>query len=445
MAFTNLKEKLNNKIKNNTFFKKHFGFESGIDITDENQVLYRKNVVVKNIIFVTNLIYTVMFTLVSIGQKYWMLTLLFFPVTFIVNSTLKKLIKKGPDDVMSQIIAMYFASFYIFLSSVLIYLRLKVGRWSVVSGEAGTVAIKVDLAECGYILLYYSLLISAFYQNNKMFKNICKWMFSLVTILHFVLTYPILMDAMNEDFFTYLPKFLTSSEFKDILVRSILLLLFMLVLYIYVTMANYMQEERKKELIKRREVQEDFTNVVSKIFDVTLSNNIINTEVADVEIISIMSKKLASLLSLEPDKCDEIAKFARIHIDESIDFNSSSYHNEDEKFESLRLQTELGSKLISRYQLMNKCEAIVRAALEENDDDEFIKKQREIQNDMDAQIILLCEMYVTLRSIKSYKRALNHQKSITFLTEHCKLYFDAVVFDRFIRFDSDFENMYDQM
>ena len=54
-------------------------------------------------------------------------------------------------------------------------------------------------------------------------------------------------------------------------------------------------------------------------------------------------------------------------------------------------------------------------------------------------------MYVTLRSVKSYKRANNHQKSIQFLQAKCQVYFDAVVFDRFIRFGSDFEKIYDEM
>ena len=52
------KDKIKVKIKNTSFFKDKFGFESGIDITNDNQVLYRKNFVIKNIIFVSNLIFT---------------------------------------------------------------------------------------------------------------------------------------------------------------------------------------------------------------------------------------------------------------------------------------------------------------------------------------------------------------------------------------------------
>ncbi|MBQ3253465.1 MAG: hypothetical protein IJA65_02825, partial [Acholeplasmatales bacterium] len=165
----------------------------------------------------------------------------------------------------------------------------------------------------------------------------------------------------------------------------------------------------------------------------------------DVDIISIMSKKLASLLSLSQEKINGIAYFSKLHVEKSVSFNPNSEMSEDEKFESLRLQTELGSELISRYQLISKCENIVRAALEGYDTDEFIANQREIQNNIESQIILLCELYVTMRSVKSYKRAYNHSKAIAFMENQCKIYFDPLVFDRFIRFSSDFESIYDEM
>ena len=132
MAFkklTNLKSKLQTKIRNNTFYQKYFGFENGIDITDDKMVQYRKNVVIKNIIFVSNLIYTVIFFLISLGdpsdQSNWLLTILLFPVTFLVNHILKRMIKKGPEDALSQTLAMYIGSFYMFLSTIVIYIKLK--------------------------------------------------------------------------------------------------------------------------------------------------------------------------------------------------------------------------------------------------------------------------------------------------------------------------------
>ena len=198
--------------------------------------------------------------------------------------------------------------------------------------------------------------------------------------------------------------------------------------------------------MKRRVVQEDFTNVVTEIFDVTLSQaNISEDEKKDIHLISIMSKKLASLLSLDVKRSESIAEFAEIHINNSIKFDQNSNMSEDEKFESLRRQTELGSKLISRIQLSRKCEDIVRAALEGSDTDEFKSNERKIQSNKESDIILICELYVTLRSVKSYKRPYNHQKAIAFITNQCIVYFDSEVYERFIKFASDFEAIYDEI
>lgn len=434
MGLSNLKEKIQSKIKNNTFFTSRFGFESGIDVTDDNQVLYRKNVVIKNIVFVSNLVYTLIFTILSFSDKSnWLLTVLLFPVTFIVNNILTKMIKKGPNDKMSQIIAMYVSSFYMFLSTIVIYIKLKVGDADY-------------LKECGYILLYYSLAICAYYQDKKMLKNVFVWVFILVTILHFTITYPILESDMATNVLQFVKTFFTSNEFKDILIRTILLGLFMLVLYVNVAMANYMQDERKKELTKRRQVQEDFTNVVTKIFDVTLNSKDLSLEDKNnAEILAIMAKKLASLLGLKPDECEKIYNYTKIHTDKKIDFKDYGYENDDEKFEALRMQTELGSELISRLQLERKCEDIIRATFEGSNDDSFINKMREIQNNTESQIILICDLYVSMRSVKSYKKAYPHKLTITYLEEQYKLYFDPVIFDRFMRFSNDFEAIYNEM
>ena len=436
--FENLKNKIKSKITSNTFFNKQFGFEIGIDITNDNQVLFRKNTVIKNIIFLSNIFYTLIFFLIALGDtkdwSTWVLTILLFPVTFIVNNTLKKLIKKGPEDNLSQLIAMYVACFYMFLSAIIVYIKLKYGNI-------------VFLQEVGYILLYYSLAICAFYQDKKLLKNIFLWLFIIVTILHFIISYNVFEMAKDyESGFVFFRDFLVSEPFRDIILRTVLLAMFMLVLYIYVSMASYMQEERKKELMKRREVQEDFTNVVTKIFDVTLSqSNISEDEKRDIHTISIMSKKLASLLSLDVKKCEAIANFAEIHINNKISFNQNSNLTEDEKFESLRRQTELGSELISRIQLSRKCEDIVRAALEGSDSDEFKSNERKIQSNKESDIILICELYVTLRSVKSYKRPYNHQKAIAFISNQCIVYFDSEVYERFIKFSSDFEAIYDEV
>ena len=74
-----------------------------------------------------------------------------------------------------------------------------------------------------------------------------------------------------------------------------------------------------------------------------------------------------------------------------------------------------------------------------------MENQKKIQNNPESQIILICEMYVTMRGIRSYKRPYNHQKTITFMESELKPYFDNIIFERFIRFQDDFESLYNDM
>ena len=116
---------LKSKIKNNKLFSNMFGFESGIDITNDNQVLYRKNIVIKNIIFVSNLVFTLMFAILSFGEhSNIILSAILIPVTFLVNLGLTRTIRKDPNDLTTQTIASYIACFYMFLLSIVIYFKL---------------------------------------------------------------------------------------------------------------------------------------------------------------------------------------------------------------------------------------------------------------------------------------------------------------------------------
>ncbi len=423
---------LKNKIKNTKFFNNAFGFESGIDIANDTQVLYRKNIVIKNIIFLSNVVFTLIFTLLSIGESSnLILAVLLGIVTFVLNIYLKRSINKNPEDNTSQMIASYLSCFYMLALAIVIYIKLKYGE--------------IDyLKECGYILLYYSLAVCSFYQNKRLLKTVFAWTLIIVTILHFTVTYNIVGDEMAKDIMKFFTEFFVGETFRDILLRTLLLCIYMLVLYCIVAMSGYMQEERKKELMKRREVQEDFTNVVTKIFEVTLDNSSRSEEdKQNIYIVSAMSKRLAELLSLSEEEIRQIETSAKIHIEQSVTFVPNEDMNEDEKYVLLREQTNLGSIIISRLQLERKCEAIIRSTFEGSNTNQFITRMNSIQNDVLAQIILICELYVTMRSVKSYKKAYNHKVTMQYMSEHFNVYFNGEIFERFDRFKDEFEKIFD--
>ena len=410
-----------------------FGFEKNINIANDVEVLFRKNIVIKNVVLLSNLIYTLIFTIVSIGEKSnWLLTILCLPVTYLVNRTLKKMIYKDKDNYLRQQIAMYICCFYMFLSAILIYTRLKTGLENAYFGEAA------------YILLYYSLVICSFYQSKKLLKSVYPWVIVIITIIHFSITYNIIFSDAAKEGESYLLTFLSSLEFRDIVLRTCILLVFMLVLYLSVSMSEYLQEERKKELIRRQEVENNYTEVVSNIFNLTLNPKPRTAqEESEGRLLSIMSEKLANLLGKDANECQFITKYANIHLTTKVSLNFNDAKTEEEKFNELKEETKLGSLIIKRLQLERKTEDIIRAHMEGSNTNDFVTQMTSWENDVPSQIIMLCDMYISLRSSRPYKRAINHNNTMELLNNSYRIYYDPVIFERFTRFAKDFADIYD--
>ncbi len=417
-----------------SFFDDMFGFESKIDISNDCAVLFRRNVVIKNIIFLSNIVYTIILAILSIGEaSNWVLTIIVFPLTFLINHTLKKTIYRNTNDFLKQQIAMYMACFYMFLSAIMLYLKLKTGSENSYLGEAG------------YILLYYALVVVSLYQDKKMLKTVFMYVLVIITLLHFTLTYNLIGEDDASNLFLFIKNFFTSNAGKDILLRTIILGTFMIVLYSIVAIGQYMQEERKKELIKRKQVQDDFTNVVIKMFNVTLNDtNYSEEKIKQAELLSIMSAKLASILGYNQTLSEEIGNYAKIQHTEHVDLDITNIGDKDEQFEKLRIQTKLGNVIIKRLQLERKCEDIVRTHVEGAVTDEFVSKMLSIQQEKESQIILMSDMYITLRSLNTYKRPYPHKTAIDLLEKEFKRYFDGNIYDRFIKFQDEFETLYNE-
>ncbi len=414
-------------------FDRFFKIENDIDITDDCAVLYRRNVVIKNIIFLSNIFYSLILFLLSFSDSSnFVLSFIIFPLTFVINNTLRKMINTDSHDFLKQNIAMYFACFYMFLSAIIIYFKLKSGNDKIYS-------------EVGYILIYYSLVIVSLYQDGNMLKQISKYVVAIVTVIHFTITYNIVGASYADSSINFIKYFFVSDEFKDILLRTIILVLFIMVLISIVNIGQVMQEERKKELIKRKQVQDDFTKVIKELFNVTLNKQTINEEeIKQASILGEMVYKLSSFMGYAPNKCEELNEYAKIHITNNLDFNIDIDTYKDDQFETLKQQAILGSIITKRLELNTKCDNIIRAHEEGWNTDTFIDKAKNINNDEEAQIVLICDIYVSLRSPKNYKRPWSHSRSIELLETQYKVYFDNFVFERFMRFKSDFEKIYNE-
>jgi hypothetical protein len=240
------------------------------------------------------------------------------------------------DDLAKQKIAMYVACFYMFLSSMLVYLKLK-NQFTTSSDGVSNVVI---YGEVGYAMLYVSLVVVSLYQDKKALLTICKWLIVGVTILHFTITYNFTEQYghASEGIFVLLKEIFVSEQFKDIVLRTAVLVLFMAALYVNVSISQYLMEERKRELVKRKDVEDDFINVVFEMFKVSLDNTYISEqEKSDANILALMSYKLANYLGLKPSMCEECRKYSRIYLDEQVDWFYENYKKHEQ---NLKAQSE---------------------------------------------------------------------------------------------------------
>jgi len=435
--FAKIKPKIDN------WFSNLFGFEANVDLSNDVEVLHRRNIVIKNIIFVTNLLYTIILFFISFNDsKNLILSLLLLPFSFLLNNTLKKMIFKEQLDMSNQKIAMYFACLYMFLSSLLMYVKLKNQFTSNIDGETQIVIY----GEVGYSMLYVSLLVVSLYQDKKALATICKWLIVGVLILNFTVTYNFSDEYghATEGALVLLKEIVSSEQFRDIIFRMFVLVLFMIVLYINVSISQYLLEERKKELAKRKEVENDFIDTVSNLFKIEFESFYVSEEdIYESDLVASMAQKLSSYLGYSPKKCDEIAVYSKSYLNNNIDISKiKTIENKDLQFERLRNETIEGAIVIKREASKKRYEELVRKYIQGSVSEEYSEKMKKIYQSEEDQIIGICEVFISLRALRNYKRPKTKEETINILTKDFRQYFDSIIFERFMNFIDKFDDMY---
>ncbi|MCF7931789.1 MAG: hypothetical protein K9K93_01345 [Acholeplasmataceae bacterium] len=431
--FRKIGQFMNLKTLGKQVFARFFGFEENVDITDDVAVLFRRNIVMKNIIFISNIIYSILLFVLSLSSEAqvtdWVVTVLVFPLTYVINRMLKKLIHLDARDKTKQMVAMYVAAFYIFFSSILIYARL----YRIEHFETG-----------GYILMYYAVVVISLYQERRLLSGSFQGMLALLTAIHLIWTYNLQGMVNGMTMGEFWPVFVKSNAFSDIFLRTILFILFYFVVYAIVSMGQYMQEERKKELIRRRQVQSDFTHIVGDLFSVVFSSSHTLMERRHAFQVKDMAERLANDYGLSKTKSELMSTYALIHL-QFQDINalvSDKDHLTEQNYDVLKEKTELGSKIAKRLQLAQKCEDIARAHIEQTVNETFLKDMLQIQPDIESQIILMADLYITMREAKSYKRPLAHSVVMKLFQNDLHAYFDFDLKERFLKFNDEFAQMY---
>jgi response regulator RpfG family c-di-GMP phosphodiesterase len=151
---------------------------------------------------------------------------------------------------------------------------------------------------------------------------------------------------------------------------------------------------------------------------------------------------LAGYFGLSVLQINQIKTYSTIHLNYQ-EVEDLVFDNETEsKYELLQEKTLLGTRIAKRLQLAQKAEDIARAHIEGVATDAFFEQMRKIQPEIEAQVILLCDLYVTMRSSKSYKRPYPNQAVIQLFEKSFVRYFDYNLVERFLKFKAEFEKIY---
>lgn len=436
MNFNNQKKKLKGLGKR--LFSKYFGFETGIDIANDVAVLYRRNVVIKNIVFVSNLLYSLVFFVlgfsVSNPTTDWLFAIAALPITYAVGRLQTKLIDLDHHDLTKQQIAMYISSFWIFISAILVYIRIyAIGQNS-------------PFETASYVLIYYALVQISLYQDKRLLSNSFASLIGFVSLIHIGVTYNFFNLGLTwQEFLSNL--FIDPSlarQIADLALRTIIFILFYLINFIIVSIGQSIQEERKKELSKRREVQADFTHIVRSLFNVVFQSASGLLEKNHAHRVATLASKIATFYNLDEDLKMEMEKYALIHLrfDEIKDLMMNTDVYDEHTYEIIKEKTELGSRIGKRIQLAQKSNDIIRAHYEGNADEVFIEQMKLIQHEITNQIILLADCYVSLRSLSTYHHPNNHLQTVNIFKQELTPYFDYNLKETFLKYQKEIDVIY---
>ncbi len=427
-------------------FSDKFNFEAGVDVLDDKSVLYRRNRVIKNILVITNIVF-LFFTLIGAEEPNYILIFGLGIVMFAINTTLKRIIREEPRTLLKQQMAMYISSVYIVLASIGVYIKLRVG--AVLEGDGTEAWIGwFSITQAGYALIYFALVVVALYQDAKLLRFLFKWVIVFMTVIHVSIMHPLYQYADSlQGLYDYL-----SGEGRgvaiDILLRTFVLIIFFIALYSSVVIGEMMNEKRKEELIKRREMENDFKAVVGDVFDVigVFNSRSMLEDKSSAHRVAEIASRLGNVLGLSPNVCTEIYEYSKIHVERLDDLSIVEYEKKDvlneRDYQVIRDKTILGSVIIKRLQLNQKSEDIIRAHFEKTADKTFAERMKRIQRSQEGQIILMAEMYEILRQARNYKTELTHKRAIELLDLEFKQYFEPYILDRFLKYASEFEDYY---
>ncbi len=440
-------------------FSKLFGFENNVVITDDLNVLTRRNTVIKNIIFLFNLFLFLLMLIISLSKIglegldpkvvqnrtiiNWSITVATFPFLFVFNFLLKRMIQPSKASqtqnrdvaIHKQKIAQYFIISYLFIAVSLFYLKVNITPLFFRNGlyQNKTLAFVV-LETFSYSLFYVVLTIICLYQDRKAFSYSAAFLFGILTIMHIFVT--------NRFYaFTDLKDLLNS--LVDVILRSLVFILYSLVLRALTIISETIQHDRIHEKVQRARLQDEFISLTSDLFGVVLNSAL--TDISYLEFLTKIANRLGELMGLSVANLNTLVSYCQ-YLDNHANFTALLNQETLKSLSQSELTTKVqnGAVIAKRIQLAKKAVEIVRTSIESGISKTFVEKQNQIQNTVISQIILTADIYCIMRMSTAYKTACSHSETIAHFKETFRYFISEDIFTRFIDFNQEFETLYNE-
>lgn len=449
------------KFKNliSSSFSKLFGFENNVVITDDLNVLTRRNTVIKNIIFLFNLFLFLLMLIISLSKiglegldpkvvqnrtiVNWSITVATFPFLFVFNFLLKRMIQPSKVSqtqnrdvaIHKQKIAQYFIISYLFIAVSLFYLKVNITPLFFRNGLYQNKSLAfVVLETFSYSLFYVVLTIICLYQDRKAFSYSAAFLFGILTIMHIFVT--------NRFYaFTDLKDLLNS--LVDVILRSLVFILYSLVLRALTIISETIQHDRIHEKVQRARLQDEFISLTSDLFGVVLNSAL--TDISYLEFLTKIANRLGELMGLSVANLNTLVSYCQ-YLDNHANFTALLNQETLKSLSQSELTTKVqnGAVIAKRIQLAKKAVEIVRTSIESGISKTFVEKQNQIQNTVISQIILTADIYCIMRMSTAYKTACSHSETIAHFKETFRYFISEDIFTRFIDFNQEFETLYNE-
>lgn len=449
------------KFKNliSSSFSKLFGFENNVVITDDLNVLTRRNTVIKNIIFLFNLFLFLLMLIISLSKiglegldpkvvrnrtiVNWSITVATFPFLFVFNFLLKRMIQPSKTAqtqnrdvaIHKQKIAQYFIISYLFIAVSLFYLKVNITPLFFRNGLYQNKSLAfVVLETFSYSLFYVVLTIICLYQDRKAFSYSAAFLFGILTIMHIFVT--------NRFYaFTDLKDLLNS--LVDVILRSLVFILYSLVLRALTIISETIQHDRIHEKVQRARLQDEFISLTSDLFGVVLNSAL--TDISYLEFLTKIANRLGELMGLSVANLNTLVSYCQ-YLDNHANFTALLNQETLKSLSQSELTTKVqnGAVIAKRIQLAKKAVEIVRTSIESGISKTFVEKQNQIQNTVISQIILTADIYCIMRMSTAYKTACSHSETIAHFKETFRYFISEDIFTRFIDFNQEFETLYNE-